>query len=450
MSLVLAGLNHKTASVTLREKLAIGEHQLPEALHWCLQQPAVEACVIISTCNRTEFYFWLENDAISGLELLCQKFDLPLPDSRQFLYEKRDDEAVRHLYTVASGMDSLVLGEPQILGQVKAAFDLARQHKALNKRLERLFQNAFHVAKSVRSKTAIGRNPVSVANSAVMLAKQVFGQLTGRSILVVGAGDTAQLVTRYLTRQGFAQLCITNRTQARSQQLAEQVNARVLPFELFPAHLHEFDLVFSATASPEPVIHKSTVENAIRRRKHQPMVMLDLAIPRDIDPAVSELEDVFLYGVDDLQKVVSNNLKSREQAAEQARVIIDMEAEAFSQWLRSQQHLQLIRQFQLDSDKLRQKALLKAQKMLRKGEKPEIALDYLANTLTKTLLHAPVSGLRQAAENGDAATIAAACRLLNLNCENGQPEALPADETRPVENPASTGNQAPQTDSDES
>jgi len=429
MSLVLAGLNHKTASVTLREKLAIGESQLPETLHWCLQQPAVEACVILSTCNRTEFYFWLEGEA-SGLEIVCDRFDLPVAESREFLYEKRDDEAVRHLYTVASGMDSLVLGEPQILGQVKTAFDLARQHNALNKRLERLFQNAFHVAKSVRSKTAIGRNPVSVANSAVMLAKQVFGQLQGRSILLVGAGDTAQLVMRYLTRQGFAQLSITNRTQAKSRQLAEKNHARVIPFESFNAFLHEFDLVFSATASPEPVIHKAAVEAATKKRRHQPMVMIDLAVPRDIDPAVSELDDVFLYGVDDLQKVVSNNLKSREQAAEQARVIIDMEAEAFTQWLRSQEHLQLIRQYQNDSDKLRQKALLKAQKMLRKGEKPEIALDYLANTLTKILIHAPVSGLRQAAENGDQQTIAAACRLLNLNCGTDSPDPAAAKEAR--------------------
>ncbi len=429
MSLVLAGLNHKTASVALREKLAIGETDLPAALDWCRQQPGVEACVIVSTCNRTEFYFWV-SQALSGRDLLRRKFELEETDSLQFLYEKHDSEAVRHLYTVASGLDSLVLGEPQILGQVKAAFELARRHHAVNKRLERLFQSAFHVAKSVRSNTAIGRNPVSVANSAVMLAKQVFGELAGRSILVVGAGDTAQLVTRYLMRQRLGQLTITNRTLAKSRQLAEELGAQAMPFELFPAQLHAFDLVFSATASPQPVITKAQVAAATRRRRHQPMVMIDLAIPRDIEPTVSELDDVFLYSVDDLQKVVSNNLKSREQAAEQARQIIDMEADSFSQWLRAQQHMELIKQYQHSSEALRQKALLKAQKMLRRGERPEIALDYLANTLMKTLIHAPVSGLRQAAENGDRQTLAAACRLLKLDCP--KPGASP----NTAENPA--------------
>ncbi len=424
MSLVLAGLNHTTASVSLREKLAISEQQLPETLSWCLQQSAVDACVIVSTCNRTEFYFWLNphSESFSVRQMLSEKFNISTSEKQKSLYEKHDEEAVRHLYTVASGLDSLVLGEPQILGQVKTAFDLARQHNAVNKYLERLFQNAFHVAKDVRSSTAIGRNPVSVANSAVQLAKQVFGQLQGRSILVVGAGETAQLVVRYLRRQRFSQLAITNRTEEKSRQLAEEVGAQVVPFETFTYQLHHYDLIFSATASPQPVISKAAASNAIQFRKHQPMVMIDLAIPRDIEPAVSDLNDIFLYGVDDLQQVVSKNLKSREQAAEQARVIIDMKAEAFMQWLRAQQHMDLIRQYQQESDKLRQKALLKAHKMLRKGERPEIALDHLARTLTRTLIHAPVSGLRQAAEKGDLATIRAACRLLDLHCE-----ALQAD-----------------------
>ncbi len=411
--LVLAGLNHKTASISLREKLAIGQEQLPNTLGWCLRQPAIDACVIISTCNRTEFYFWLRQSA-DGRQLLRQLFALDETTAAKYLYEKHHAEAVRHLYTVASGMDSLVLGEPQILGQVKAAFEQAKQHGAVNKRLERLFQNAFRVAKSVRSNTDIGRNPVSVANSAVMLAKQVFGDLQGRSILVVGAGDTAQLVTRYLSRQRFGRLAITNRTQEKSRQLAESMGASSIPFARFPACLHEFDLVFSATASPHPLITRSQVKTAVKHRKHQPMVLIDLAIPRDIEPAISELDDAFLYSVDDLQKVIQNNLKNRELAAAQAAEVIHAEAESFCQWLRAQEHMDLIRQYQHNIEQQRQKALLKAKKMLRKGERPEIALDYLATTLTRTLMHSPVSGLRQAAENGDRDTIATVCRLLGL------------------------------------
>lgn len=410
------GLNHKTAPVAVRERLTFGPDVIVAALRGLRDQPGVTECLILSTCNRTELYCALA----PGVEppvtrWLCEFHGLPSHQVTPYLYSHRDQDAVRHLMRVASGLDSMVLGEPQILGQVKQAFQTAQQAGYVGKLLGRLFQHSFSVAKQVRTDTSIGSSPVSVAFAAVSLARQIFSDLAAQTALVIGAGETIELAARHLRQHGIGRLIVANRTLERAHALAEEFEGYAIGLTEIGTHLPEADIVISSTASPLPILGKGTVESALKKRKHRPMFMVDIAVPRDIEPEVGELSDVYLYTVDDLELVVEENKRSREVAAEQAQEIIEVQVGEFIGWLRSLDANSLIQDYRLRAEQLRDEVLERALRLLEHGKPPEEALRFLAHTLTNKLLHTPSTHLRQAGRDGRMELLWAANELFQLN-----------------------------------
>ena len=313
-------------------------------------------------------------------------------------------------------MDSLVLGEPQILGQLKDALQIAGEEKVLGNQLNRLSQHVFSAAKKVRTQTQIGANPVSVAYAAVNLSKRIFSSLEQQTALLVGAGETIELVGRHLKNQNIGQLIIANRSVENAQKLADEYggNVEVIPLTALHDKLHHADIVISSTAAPMPVIGKGMVENALKKRKHSPIFMVDIAVPRDIEEEVSQLDDIYLYTVDDLQNVIEENMKSREQAAEQAEIMIESEVIHFMRWLQAQSQMCLIKSYRDDAYSTRQEVLEKALRRMNNGESAEDAMQFLAHTLTNKLLHNPSKTINKAAHDGDTALITAAKKLLNI------------------------------------
>ena len=306
MTLLALGLNHQTSPVALRERVAFAPDALAPALESLRQRHGVGEAAIVSTCNRTELYCHApagSNEALSAF--LAEAGGLGLSQLHEYLYLHEGDAAVRHLYRVAAGLDSMVLGEPQILGQVKQAYQVARSAGALGPALERLFQSSFAVAKRVRTDTRIGASPVSVAYAAVRLAERVFGKLERYTALLIGAGDTIELCARHLQQSGLRRMLVANRTVANAESLAAQFQGQALRLADVPQRLAETDLVIASTASRNPVLTRAMVEAALAQRRRRPMLLIDLAVPRDIEPTVSGLEDVFLYGIDDLAQVVA-------------------------------------------------------------------------------------------------------------------------------------------------
>jgi glutamyl-tRNA reductase len=328
MALHVLGINHQTAPVSLREKVAFAPDSLAPALASLRALPQVREAVLLSTCNRTELYAHSDDDGQALAGWLSAHPEAG-GDLQAYLYRHRDADAVRHLFRVASGLDSLVLGEPQILGQVKQAWSAARQAGALGGQLDRLFQQAFATAKRARTDTRIGANPVSVASTAVRLAQESFARLSDSTVLLIGAGETIELAARHLVEAKVQRLLVANRTLAHAQELASRHGGMALPLAELDKHLAEADIVFSATASRTPILHRAQVEHALRLRRHRPMLLLDLAVPRDIDSDVSGLRDVFLYTVDDLERAIEDNRRSRREAAEQAEAIIELQTARF-------------------------------------------------------------------------------------------------------------------------
>jgi glutamyl-tRNA reductase len=415
MPLFALGLNHTTAPVTIRERLTFGPDIVVAALRSLTEQQGVREAVILSTCNRTELYCHIDPDAEEWTrDWLARFHGLVIEDISPYLYAHRDRAAVDHLLGVASGLDSLVLGEPQILGQVKSAFQTACNAGRTGKLLTRLFQHAFTTAKQVRTDTAIGDSPVSVAFAAVSLARQIFADLGHQTALLIGAGETVELSARHLTQNGVGRLIVANRTISRAQGLAEQFDAYAISLAEIPTHLAEADIVISSTASPVPVLGKGTVESALKRRRHRPMFMVDIAVPRDIEAEVSDLEDVYLYTVDDLDDVIQDGLRSRQDAAVQAREIIGYQADEFIAWMRSLDAVGLIQDYRRQAKETRDEVLQKARKMVEAGKPADEALAFLANTLTNKLLHAPSSQLRAASSAGQTELLEAANTLFQL------------------------------------
>lgn len=389
------GINHKTAPVALREKLAFAPEQVPDALHQLASKLEISDAVILSTCNRTELYFsGAAEQAEQVLHWLAGFHQLQLTELQQHLYLYQQQDAVNHLMRVAAGLDSLVLGEPQILGQVKQAYNQSRQAGTINPQFERLFQKTFAVAKAVRTETEIGANAVSVAFAAVSLAKQIFGKLEKVRVLLIGAGETIELVARHLTEQGATSLSVANRTYERAEALARQFNAQVLTLSQVPARLHEADIVISSTASTLPIVGKGMVEQALKQRKHKPMFLVDLAVPRDIEEQVTELEDAYLYTVDDLQTIVAENLNNRQQAAEQAGVLVQSGSAEFMQWLQLQDKADWLRDYRQRCEEVKTELLNRAQKQLAAGQEPEKVMAELANKLSNRLMHSPTRTIR--------------------------------------------------------
>jgi len=415
MTLLAVGLNHKTAPVDIRERIAFGPDIIVAALRSLAEDPALDEGAIISTCNRTEVYCVLTG---SRRETICDwigRFHgLEPARIAPYLYTHVDREAVTHLLEVASGLDSMVLGEPQILGQVKSAFQTACDHGTAGKLLGRLFQHTFAVAKQVRTDTAIGNSPVSVAFAAVSLARQIFSDIKNQTALLIGAGETIELAARHLRQQGIGRIIVANRTVERAHSLAAQFEGFAIALTELSTHLPEADIIISSTASPVPILGKGTVERALKIRKRRPFFMVDIAVPRDIEPEVGELDDVYLYTVDDLQGVVEDGMRSRQAAAAAAREIIAFHTDEFLAWLRSLNALDLIQDYRRGAESIRDQVLDQSRRRLEAGKPAEEVLTFLANTLTNKLLHAPSARLRQAGREGEAEILEAANALFDL------------------------------------
>jgi glutamyl-tRNA reductase len=420
MPLATLGLSHKSAPVEVRERVVFDEARLPGAIRELLALPGVQEAAVISTCNRTEIYANLTADTPIGVlqQWLETSHHLPAGSLTDYLYRHRGDAMVIHLLTVASGLDSMVLGEPQILGQVKSAYHHAAGAGGVRQTLDRLFQHAFAVAKEVRTRTEIGAHPVSVAYAAVSLARQIFDDMQRRTALLIGAGETIELTARHLRELELQRLIIANRSPERAQRLADQHGAEAVDLDAIPGHLTDVDIVVASTASPTPVLSRSDVERALRQRKHRPMFLVDIAVPRDIEPSVSSLPDVYLYTVDDLREVIDDSLRSRHAAAEQARAIIRLQAQRFREWLRTLDAVDGIRTLRREAELTRQAMLERARRRLAAGEDPEVVMEALSRALTRKLLHAPTVGLREAARTGDRAVIEVSRRLLGLEADN--------------------------------
>lgn len=413
--LLSVGLNHKTAPVHIRERLAFGPDIVVAALRGLREQAGVDECVILSTCNRTEVYCAGDDDACSRVsEWMSDFHGLEIDEVSPFLYQHCADNAIEHLMKVACGLDSLVLGEPQILGQVKDAWQTARSAKACNKLIDRLFQHTFSVAKQVRTDTAIGNSPVSVAFAAVSLAKQIFADLEQQTAMLIGAGETVELAARHLHQQGIKQIIIANRTIEKARKVAEQFNGFAIGLPEISTHLAEADVVISSTASPLPILGKGMVESALKARRHKPVFMVDIAVPRDIEAEVGNLDDIYLYTVDDLQEVIQDNRQSRQQAAEQALEIIEQQVVEYNNWLRSLDAVSLIQSFRSQAEQERDEILKRALNQLSNGKQPEEVLQFLAHTLTNRLLHTPSAQMREACSSGQTELLEAAHQLFNL------------------------------------
>ncbi|MBY4887830.1 glutamyl-tRNA reductase [Pantoea sp. DY-15] len=404
MTLLALGINHKTAPVALRERVAFTPDTLELALNSLLSQPMVQSGVVLSTCNRTELYLSVEQQADLQEKLvrwLCDYHDLREEDVRNSLYWHQDNAAVSHLMRVASGLDSLVLGEPQILGQVKKAFvDSSRDH-ALSSELERMFQKTFSVAKRVRTETEIGASAVSVAFAACSLARQIFESLSTVNVLLVGAGETIELVARHLREHSVKKLMIANRTRERAQLLADEVGAEVIGLGDIETRLADADIIISSTASPLPIIGKGMVERALKARRNQPMLLVDIAVPRDVEPEVGKLANAYLYSVDDLQAIIEQNMAQRKAAAVQAESIVVQESGEFMAWLRAQSAVETIREYRSQAGQVRAELQERALAALQQGADAEKVLQELAHKLTNRLIHAPTKSLQQAARDGD-------------------------------------------------
>ena len=423
MTLIAFGINHKTAPVDIREKVAFAPEKMEQALHECVNKGEVNEAAIVSTCNRTELYFSLlnddanDNDITPQLEWFCQYHQLKIEDVEPYIYQHSNNDAVQHILRVASGLDSLVLGEPQILGQIKDAYNTANHAGTIGRQLNRLFQHTFSVAKQVRTDTAIGASPVSVAFAAVSLSKRIFADLSKHTALLIGAGETTELVARHLADQGVKKMIVANRTVERAQTLANNFNAEAIALSDMPERLVETDIIIASTASQLPILGKGAVERALKQRKHRPIFMVDIAVPRDIEPEVGDLDDVYLYTVDDLHEVIEEGRHSREEAAKQAEEIIENQVDHFMGWLRSLKGVDTIRAFREQAEQKRDEQLAQAQKQLAAGKDPEQVMNDLARTLTNKLIHEPSAQLNQAAYSGRKDLLDHARELFNLEPE---------------------------------
>lgn len=418
VTLFVLGINHQTAPVGLRERVAFSADAVPAALASLRALPPVREAALLSTCNRTEIYALADDDGQALADWLAtHPGDVAAMADGQglhaYLYRHRDADAVRHLFRVATGLDSLVLGEPQILGQVKNAWALARTAGTLGGRLDRLFQQAFSTAKRARTDTRIGANPVSVASAAVRLAQESFARLEDSTVLLVGAGETVELAARHLVQARAKRLLVANRTLGHAQELATRHGGVALPLTELDRHLHEADIVLSATASREPVLQRAQVAAALAARRHRPMLLLDLAVPRDIAADVAELKDVFVYTVDDLERAIEDNRRSRREAAAEAEAIIELQVARYVESLAAGTRTEPLKRLRAHGEVARAEALAKARQQLAAGEPPDAVLEYLAHTLTNRLLHAPTVALREAALTGNTDLARAADRLFS-------------------------------------
>ena len=415
MALFTLGINHRTAPLSVREQVAFHAEELRRALADLSSSGRVLEVAILSTCNRTELYCQADQPQ-AAIDWLAEYRGVSSREMAPYLYTHPDREAVRHAFRVASGLDSMVLGEPQILGQMKEAVRIAREAGTLGTTLNKLFQNSFAVAKDVRSTTAIGSNIVSMAAAAVRLAERIFERISDQRVLFIGAGEMIELCATHFAAQKPKQIVIANRTIDRGRALAERFDATAIRLEDVGERLAEFDIVVSCTASQLPIIGLGLVERAIKARRHRPVFMVDLAVPRDVEVEVGKLDDVFLYTVDDLAQVVESGLESRQSAVIDAEAIVAARVESFLLWLQTRETVPVIRSLRDTAERARRHEMEHALKLLAKGDDPASVLDQLSHRLTNKFLHAPTQALNQAESDRNDLQMAV-MRLFNLHRE---------------------------------
>lgn len=442
MALLLVGINHNTANIALREKVAFPPEIVEDALRQVHGLGAVAEVVIVSTCNRTEVYLEYRVSADGSDDEAGIAEDQALVDRQRVIvswlaefhqmseqelldcsYSYDGEDVVRHLMKVACGLDSMVLGEPQILGQIKSAYAVSKDLKVVDSNLGRAFQEAFSIAKEVRTDTAIGENPVSVAFAAVMLAERIFSDLASLRVLLIGAGRTIELVTRHLVDKGVHEIVVANRTLDHALEVAHRFDAHGVLLSDIPEQLVNADIVVSSTNSQLPLLGKGAVERALKQRKHKPMLLIDLAVPRDIEAEVGEVADAYLYCVDDISEVIEDSVNSRAEAAAQAESIIERGVKEYLKRIRSLNAVATLRAFREKADSIREQELQRAIKALEKGESVESVLGNLARSITNKLTHAPSVQLKKASAEGRDELLQLTQELYGLNNDGNDKES---------------------------
>ena len=437
MALVLVGINHNTANIEMREKVAFPPEIVESALAEIYALPQIAEVVIVSTCNRTEIYLDFaegDSEAPAGDELsqnrqlvdrqaeivawLSKFHGLEVGGLEQCSYSYASEDVVRHLMKVSCGLDSMVLGEPQILGQIKSAYAVSKDQEVVAQSLGRAFEEAFSIAKQVRTDTAIGENPVSVAYAAVTLAERIFSDLPSLSVLLIGAGRTIELVVKHLVEKGVSKIVVANRTLDNALEIANRFDAHGVLLSDMPEQLIKADIVVSSTNSQLPLLGKGAVERALKHRKHKPMLLVDLAVPRDIEAEVSEIADAYLYSIDDISDVIEDGVKSRADAAAQAESIIERGVEDYRKALRSLNVVSTLRAFRDKADAIREKELERALKALEKGESAEAVVSSLARSLTQKLVHSPSVQMKKASATGRDEILELTAELFELSLES--------------------------------
>ncbi|MEN6584991.1 MAG: glutamyl-tRNA reductase [Sulfuricella sp.] len=392
MQLFAFGINHHTAPLAIREKVAFHAENLKQALLDLVDHRPVKEAAILSTCNRTEVYCNTEEPQ-QAIEWMAEFHQLKTHAIEPYLYTLPKQEAVKHAFRVASGLDSMVLGETQILGQLKQAVKTAEQAGTMGTLLHKLFQRTFSVAKEVRGTTAIGANSVSMAAAAVRLAQRIFPSIHEQNVLFIGAGEMIELCANHFAAQHPKHILVANRTLERADLLAQRFGGGAITLNDLPDHLAAYDIIVTSTASPLPILGKGMVERAIKARKHRPMFMVDLAVPRDIEEEVGEMDDVFLYSVDDLAQVVQEGMDSRQVAAAEAECIVESRVRSFVDWMETREIVPTIRALRDHADRLRRQELEHAQRLLARGEDPQQVMELMARALTNKFLHIPSHAL---------------------------------------------------------
>ncbi|MBT8049214.1 MAG: glutamyl-tRNA reductase [Xanthomonadales bacterium] len=415
MPLFTVGISHHTAPIDIREKVAISRSEYPDRVRQLCALPGVEEVLILGTCNRTEIYCLSTADGKANLiEWVHRINDIPAGELDMHLYQYEGEDAARHLIRVASGLDSLVLGETQILGQLKEAWQQAHDAGSLGKVLDRLFQHTFNAAKFIRTNSGISDHTVSVAYTAVVLARQIFGDLGTKTVVLVGAGEMVQLCGRYLRDHGIANLLIVNRSMDKAREISAELGATAMTLDQLGEALPMADILISSTASPSPVIMKADIKAALRQRRYRPMFLVDIAVPRDIDPEISRVKDVYLYTIDDLQQVVDENMEQRNAAAQSASADVETAVAGFMRWLSGKRAARTLKRIREQSHGFEEELRDRALRKLEAGQDPAEVLDQLTRTLTNKILHHPSKRLREAAENQDYEVLKAADRIFRL------------------------------------
>ncbi len=400
MSILTLGVNHQTASLAMREKVSFSLEDVPAAIKNIRSEQLAEEVVMLSTCNRTELYLAEVERPQRLYEWIADSRQVALPDLKAHSYLYHNEQASRHLFRVATGLDSIALGEPQILGQIKAAYQTSIEQNGVKQTLNRLFQEAFYVAKNIRSNTKLGENSISIAYASIKLSEQFFDDYQNLTALVIGAGQTGELAAKTLKKKGIGKLLIANRTLSKAQNLAVELGGYAMPLEQLEQHIHEADIIISATGRGNYTVTHSTLSVAQKQRKQRMQLLLDLAVPRDIDPNISKLSNCYVFSVDDLQNIIDRNQSIREQAAQQAEALIDDYNRHFNEWLQLRQHHHLLKNVHEFAQAEKEKLTQQAMKRLLKGDDPSQVINELATRLTKKLTHQPSLLIRQASEKG--------------------------------------------------